>query len=383
MTGSNRLAKGPPANRQTLNQRAPRRVRDEDDVSNSAELATVQETRKHLSWALNKISKYDVNAPKKLQPRVQKRTRNNYSGTKKRAHTTSPALKSVFNPAINLLLTKCEKPDPALSLLFFIESNFGLRYRKKKKGEPGYFYSVKDGSWEKWAKKHICQEPELSRLKRDCENWVVEDIPKGIRKRIRSNLSAHPFAHNPKGTSPKKRNDKKRKHEHARGRSWVQDLGEIPQLQKDQETAAYLSKNSTNSGGFINFELLPTEECTLEAAISQYRRNQEGLEEEHGAIFDYDRLREVFALKPERRFWGKKAYFGYTALEFKNSNKVVLVSPIYGNAIYMFRTSKWKEHTNKFLKEEIRAKFPKDSRRIVHRGDWIARVRAELGRKNF
>jgi len=352
------------------------RVRDVNDASDSSERGAVEETQEHLSWALKKISDYTP------QSRAKKKIKNTRTSARKRGYTTKPSLKSVFNPVLNALLTKSEHRELALSLLFFIESNFGLRYRKKKKGTPGYFYPVKDGNWEKWAKVHLCREPELSRLKHACRHWDIEDIPEKDRKRIRNNLPERLFA-NPKGTNRKKRNEKKRKNEQSRGRSWVKDLGEIPQLQKDKETAAYLLKNSTNSGGFINFELLPTKQCTLEATISQYERNQDGLAERHGSIFDYDRLREVFGLKPERRFWGKKAYFGYTALEFKNSDKVVLVSPIYGNAIYMFRKSKWKEHTNKFLKEEIRAKFPKDSRRIVHRGEWIARVRTELGRKNF
>ena len=235
---------------------------------------------------------------------------------------------------------------------------------------------MKDGNWEKWAKVHICREPELSRLQRACRTWDIEDIPEKDRKRIRNSLPEHLFA-NPKGTNRKKRTKGNRKP------AWAIALGEIPPLQKDKETAEYLLGGATNSGGFINFELLPTKQCTLEATISQYKKNQKGLEERHGNKFDYDRIREVFKLKPEKRYWGQKAYFGYTALEFKNSNKVVLVSPIYGNALYMLPKSKWKEQTNKNLKEEIRAKFPKDSRRIVHRGKWIARVRAELGRKSF
>jgi len=97
----------------------------------------------------------------------------------------------------------------------------------------------------------------------------------------------------------------------------------------------------------------------------------------------YDRLDQVFQLKPSKRYWGKNAYEGYTALEFHGRAKILLTSPIYGNAIYILDKREWRYLTNTYRKEEIRFKFPEKSTTFPHEGAWLHKVHRELQRASF
>ena len=104
-----------------VTQCSSRKVIDINDASDSSKLAAVEETREHLAWALRKIANYT------LPTGARKKIKTTRTSARKRGHTAAPSLKSVFNPAINGLGTKLANRELALSLLYFIESNFGLR----------------------------------------------------------------------------------------------------------------------------------------------------------------------------------------------------------------------------------------------------------------
>jgi len=315
--------------------------------------------------------------------RVRERLLRALRGIKKSpGRAENPRLTTIFHPVIDVVFKHYNLSPVAFSLLFFIEERFGLRFEKKQEDKPGRFYLTELGSWEKWTGEHIFDELEFNQLKKACEKWEVKDVPKSYREAICGNLSGHSFIDNFEGAQGPPEDSSVVK---TQRQELAEALGEMPQIEKDKEVAkGYGGSTCTNfPAQLINFELLPTKKCTVADTITHYQRNQKYFEQRYGSQFDYDRIQKIFELNPLRRYWGRNAYLGYTALEFKDSNKVVLINPIYGNALYILRKSKWKEQTDKLKKEEIRNHYPSDSKRVFHRGDWFIRVKTELGNKSF
>jgi hypothetical protein len=72
-------------------------------------------------------------------------------------------------------------------------------------------------------------------------------------------------------------------------------------------------------------------------------------------------------------YYGKKAWLSYCVYEFSNSTRVVLESPVKGNATYVL-SSEWKKMIH-LHKAEIRNEYHGKYVRVFHTGDyWLRRV---------
>ena len=81
-------------------------------------------------------------------------------------------------------------------------------------------------------------------------------------------------------------------------------------------------------------------------------------------------------LAPLRCYIGNESWDGYVVFEFRDSNSVVLKCPFEGNATYILPAD-WKimaGHT----KDEIRRIFENRYTKVVHKGDWLSRIRVTL-----
>jgi hypothetical protein len=95
-----------------------------------------------------------------------------------------------------------------------------------------------------------------------------------------------------------------------------------------------------------------------------------------GRRIDESRLVKIASLKPVLCYTGKESWYGYVVFTFKNSNRVVLECPVEGNAIYIL-SANWKELVSR-TKAEIRQDHAARYKKVVHKGDWLDRIRQAL-----
>jgi hypothetical protein len=86
---------------------------------------------------------------------------------------------------------------------------------------------------------------------------------------------------------------------------------------------------------------------------------------------DWQRIREIKKLKPVKCYVGKKMWEGYAVYTFKRATNVVLECPFEGNATYILDEN-WAREV-RHTKEYVRRHY--DYRKIVHKGEWLDRVR--------
>lgn len=128
----------------------------------------------------------------------------------------------------------------------------------------------------------------------------------------------------------------------------------------------------------LPFELLPPGSWDIERVINHFRREAHNLPTGlSGRKIQWTRLRELKSLKPTRCYIGTELWLGYVLFQFKNSIRVVLECPIEGNATYVL-SGNWKsmvQHTKTYLQ----GNFPRHCWKVVHKGEWLKRVRQSLG----
>lgn len=127
----------------------------------------------------------------------------------------------------------------------------------------------------------------------------------------------------------------------------------------------------------LPFELLPPGTWDLEHVIAYYREAASRFPSDlAGREIEWARLERLKSLKPAKCYVGKESWLGYVVFEFQRSKRVVLECPIKGNAAYVL-WGEWKKmvaHTKLFL----RTQFPHNYTKIVHKGEWLSRIRAAL-----
>lgn len=127
----------------------------------------------------------------------------------------------------------------------------------------------------------------------------------------------------------------------------------------------------------LPFVLLPPGTSDIRQVVEHYRKIARDLPRGHNLHqIDPTRLERIQSLKPIKCYIGKDSWLGYVVFEFSHSPCVVLECPIEGNATYVL-FGDWKvmvSHT----KAEIRHRFANFYTRIVHKGDWLSRLRATL-----
>jgi hypothetical protein len=127
----------------------------------------------------------------------------------------------------------------------------------------------------------------------------------------------------------------------------------------------------------LPFVLLPPGTWDIRQVVEHYRKISQDLPRgRHARQIDPTRLEKIQSLKPIKCYIGKESWLGYVVFEFSHSVCVVLECPVEGNATYVL-FGDWKTMVN-HTKAEIRHEFADSYTRIVHKGDWLSRLRVTL-----
>ena len=154
------------------------------------------------------------------------------------------------------------------------------------------------------------------------------------------------------------------------------------ELQRPKPRSEAISPNRALRGVAIRrvpFELLPPGSWDIEDVIAHYRNAAKNPGPAlKGKVIQWNRLRELGRLHPKTCYVGKEGWDGYIVFEFANSLRAALECPIEGNATYIVSGNWMKKagHSKLYLRtrcREFRA-------RVFHRGDWLSRIEAALGR---
>ena len=127
----------------------------------------------------------------------------------------------------------------------------------------------------------------------------------------------------------------------------------------------------------LTFELLRPGTWDIDDVIRHYRAQARSRPDLYsGRVIDYGRLEALKKLRPVKCYVGKELWDGYVVFEFNQTRHVVLECPVEGNAIYVL-TGDWKRmvgHSKAYLRQE----YPDSYIKVVHKGDWLDRVRYAL-----
>lgn len=127
----------------------------------------------------------------------------------------------------------------------------------------------------------------------------------------------------------------------------------------------------------LPFTLLPPGEYTFHKIIEHYRKIASASHfgwAEHKV--DWKRLEAIEALNPSKYYVGKDGWTGYVIFAFQWSDKGVLECPREGNAIYVLRGD-WRAMVT-HSKGELREEYQHLCQKIVHKGEWLNRIRQAL-----
>jgi hypothetical protein len=127
----------------------------------------------------------------------------------------------------------------------------------------------------------------------------------------------------------------------------------------------------------LSFTLLPPGEWDIRHVIEHYRNESHSFPRGLlGRQIDNSRLVKIASLRPVRCYIGKESWSGYVVFEFSTSKCVVLECPFEGNATYVL-SGDWKTMV-RHSKVEMRRRFAHSYERIVHKGDWLSRIRSTI-----
>jgi hypothetical protein len=127
----------------------------------------------------------------------------------------------------------------------------------------------------------------------------------------------------------------------------------------------------------VSFQLLPPGTWSVEDRISHYSKEADRLPS--GSVeheIQWSRLTAINSLGPIKCYVGTELWLGYVLFEFSNSDRVVLECPIEGNATYVL-SGDWRKMVahSKFY---LLTNFSGNCTKVVHKGEWIARVKTAL-----
>ena len=125
-------------------------------------------------------------------------------------------------------------------------------------------------------------------------------------------------------------------------------------------------------GKRLPWRVLPPGDLTLERVLAHYERLAR---ERPGQHFVPERIEKAYSLDPNAWWEGHAGFGGYVVFEYPGTDRVLLECGVYGNAIYVLGPN-WKELSRRGKREIME---DPSSRRIPHRGEWFATLKAELG----
>jgi hypothetical protein len=127
----------------------------------------------------------------------------------------------------------------------------------------------------------------------------------------------------------------------------------------------------------LSFELLPPGTWDVGHIIEYYRRH-ETRAWPAGRTVDALRIVSLRSLNLIRCYVGTKMWHGYILFEFDWSGAVVLECPITGNATYVL-SGNWTTMLGE-TKRALNTVYSEFTTKVVHKGDWLFRVRQALPR---
>ncbi len=127
----------------------------------------------------------------------------------------------------------------------------------------------------------------------------------------------------------------------------------------------------------LSFTLLPPGEWDIRHVIEHYRKESHSFPSSLvGSKLNNSRLVSIASLRPLKCYIGEESWSGYVVFEFEASHRVVLECPFEGNATYVL-SGDWKMMV-RHSKVEMRRTFPHSYEKIVHKGEWLSRIRSSL-----
>jgi hypothetical protein len=124
----------------------------------------------------------------------------------------------------------------------------------------------------------------------------------------------------------------------------------------------------------LSWILLPPGELSV-ASVTRYLKAASE-RRISGKSFDTARVSFLLGLAPSHIYSGRDEFEGYLAFIFRTLTGAVLENPIEGNAIYIFGDD-WL-NLSRLSKSELFSDSSFKFRRIVHSGDWQARLRTSV-----
>ena len=125
-------------------------------------------------------------------------------------------------------------------------------------------------------------------------------------------------------------------------------------------------------GRRLPWRVLPPGELTLAGVLAHYERLAR---QRPDARFEPERIEKAHSLGPDAWWGGSAGFGGYVVFEYPGTDRVLLECGLYGNAIYVLGPD-W-QRLSRLSKRQV-LEDP-STRKIVHRGEWFATVKAELG----
>ena len=147
---------------------------------------------------------------------------------------------------------------------------------------------------------------------------------------------------------------------------------------KRRRTERLAKKETDNSLNIerVNWTLLPvgTDWATFEINFNEQIAKSGGNFEQKAIDEAKDRFKCIFELRPKSIYRGFETFSDYFALLFEDTDKVVLESVNYGNAIYIIKGD-WKIQSRR-TKAEL--KTSNKTKVIHHRSDWFSKLKNYL-----
>jgi hypothetical protein len=145
---------------------------------------------------------------------------------------------------------------------------------------------------------------------------------------------------------------------------------------KKQGKSKQVKKEHAINFSRVNWEFLPSgnDWVSFERHFNQYVKKNKKLIPINEIEEARKRFEKIKDLKPQEVYKGIETFSDYYALLFKETNKVILESVVYGNAIYVIEGN-WKTLSRK-TKSELK-EYP-STKVISHRHDWFLKLKNYL-----
>ncbi len=128
----------------------------------------------------------------------------------------------------------------------------------------------------------------------------------------------------------------------------------------------------------LPFTLLPPGTWDAHRVIDRYQEINSSAAAWAGPKLDLNRLTALVSLGPARCYLGTELFSWYVLFEFDSFHAAVLECPYEGNAAYIIH-GEWRNVVG-LTKQEIRTNHPDRCTWVVHRNNWMKRIRDALQR---